>query len=351
MNPSDTKKSLLGMLPEEIASAVKGLGLPSYAAAQIIDWVYRKRVTDIAQMSNLSQANRTLLAEHYRVGRAEPTQAVTSQDGTVKYLFPVAGGAVESVFIPEADRATLCVSSQVGCKMNCLFCQTGKQGFKGHLSAGEILNQIYSVPQADSLTNVVFMGMGEPMDNIDAVLRATTLLTHSKGYAWSPKRITVSTIGVEPGLTRFLRESSCNLAVSLHNPIPAERLSLMPMERALPIEQLVHKLSGYDFRHQRRLTFEYIVFSGLNDTMLHVRELTKLLSGLSCHVNLIRYHRIPGIDLPATDPARAERLRDALSAKGIPTTIRTSRGEDIWAACGMLSSLRTEQHPASDPNT
>ena len=263
----------------------------------------------------------------------------------MKYLFPVKGGKfVETVYIPDKDRATLCVSSQVGCKMNCHFCQTGKQGFEGQLSARDILNQIYSLPGRETLTNVVFMGQGEPLDNLDNVLRAMEILTAPWGYAWSPKRVTLSTVGVRGKLKRFLDESECHLAVSLHSPIHEQRLRLMPAEKAMPIAETVELLRQYDFSHQRRLSFEYIVFGGVNDSPMHLRELVRLLDGLDCRVNLIRFHAIPGVNLRGADERKMEAMRDYLTKHGLFTTIRASRGEDIFAACGMLSTAKRTQN-------
>ena len=299
-------------------------------------------------MTNISKAHRALLAEHCEIGWAGPIDAQRSKDGTTKYLFPVettqpasGGKMVETVFIPEeGGRATLCVSSQVGCKMNCLFCQTGKQGFEGNLTANDILNQVYALPERDSLTNIVFMGQGEPMDNLDNVLRATEILTADYGWAWSPKRITVSSVGVKNKLKRFLEESNCHIAISLHAPTHALRAELMPAERGMSIEEVVELLRGYDFSHQRRLSFEYIVFGGINDTPAHARQIVALLKGLDCRINLIRFHQIPNVPLHGADETRMEQLRDYLTAHGIFTTIRASRGEDIYAACGLLSTSK-----------
>ncbi len=336
--------TLLGMPPEELAGLALSLGMPRFAGRQLAEWIYKKRVTSFAEMTNISLRHRALLEEVACIGRQAPIARADSKDGTRKFLFAVGDGAhyVESVYIPEGDRATLCVSSQMGCKMNCLFCMTGKQGFKGNLSSAEILNQILSIPDSDRLTNIVYMGMGEPMDNIDQVLQSISCLTHTQGLAMSPKRITVSSIGLEPGLSRFLEESSCHMAISLHSALPEERLAMMPIERAMPIEQTIATLRKYNFSGQRRLTFEYIVFGGLNDDIAHAKALLRLIRPLNCHVNLIRYHRIPQVDLPSTEEAEMQRFADYLNGAGVPTTIRTSRGEDIAAACGMLSA----QHKA-----
>ena len=341
------KKVLMGMSLAELKSAVGEMGMPQFTAGQIMKWLYQQHVGSIDEMTNISKANRERLKEHFEVGAMAPIDCQRSQDGTVKYLFPVCccGTAthltekfVETVFIPDKDRATLCVSCQVGCKMNCLFCQTGKQGFEGNLTAADILNQIYALPEREQLTNIVFMGQGEPMDNLDAVLRATEILTAEEGYAWSPRRITVSSVGIRNKLRRFLNESECHVAISMHAPLPEQRQMLMPAEKQMGIEEIVGLLRQYDFSHQRRCSFEYICFGGLNDTPMHAREIVKLLQGLDCRVNLIRFHEIPDVDLPGSDEKRMESLRDYLTAHGVFTTIRASRGQDIFAACGLLST-------------
>lgn len=345
------KKVLLGLTTAELKQVAQELGMPAFTGGQIAKWLYEKNVRSIDEMTNLSKQNRERLADKYCVGAMEPIDCQRSVDGTIKYLFPVRCGSVcccdtatnetkfvETVFIPDDDRATLCVSSQVGCKMNCLFCQTGKQGFEGNLSAADILNQIYALPERERLTNVVFMGQGEPMDNLDNVLRATDILTANDGYAWSPKRITVSSVGVKNKLKRFLDESQCHVAISMHSPLPDQRLSLMPAEKAMPIAGTVALLKQYDFTHQRRCSFEYICFSGLNDSLEHGRAIVNLLQGLECRVNLIRFHQIPDVDLPSADERRMEQLRDYLTQHGVFTTIRASRGQDIFAACGLLST-------------
>lgn len=337
------KPTLLGMTLEELQTITSSLGMPRFTAKQLAQWLYVKRVGSIDEMTNLSLRHRELLKENYCVGASAPIEAMRSVDGTVKYLFQIGdAGAIESVYIPSEDgtRATLCVSSQVGCKMNCLFCMTGKQGFSAHLTAGQILNQIISIPESGTLTNVVLMGMGEPFDNIDEVLKALSILTSDYGFAWSPKRITVSTVGVRRGLQRFLNESECHLAISLHNPFPKERASLMPAERGCSIMDMLELLRQYDFTHQRRLSFEYIVFKGINDSPTHAKELVRLLKGLECRINLIRFHAIPNVPLEGVEMKQMTEFRDYLTQHGVFTTIRASRGEDIFAACGMLSTAR-----------
>lgn len=333
------KIKLIGKTLDELKDIVGEMGMLSYVAKQIAEWIYKKKVDEIDEMKNISAANRTKLSEKYEVGKTEISAKWESSDGTVKYLFPVRKDqSVETVYIPDRDRSTLCVSSQIGCKMNCLFCMTGKQGYKGNLDSGEIINQIISVPERDKLTNIVFMGMGEPMDNLEELFKAIEILTFDYGYGWSPKRITVSSVGLIPGLKRFLEESKCQLAISLHSPYGEERASLMPVEKAYPLKDLLNLIKQYDFSHQRRLSFEYILLKGLNDDLVHARELVKLISGITCRVNLIPYHAIPGIELKTSDRITMEAFRDYLNSKGVTCTIRASKGEDIFAACGMLST-------------
>lgn len=354
---STEKIVLLGMTEGELKALAAEMGLPAFVGKQIAGWMYGKGVMSIDDMTNLSLANRRKLAERCTIGAHAPAEAMRSADGTVKYLYRTLDGHyIESVFIPDGDRATLCVSSQVGCKMGCAFCMTGRQGFSASLSTAEILNQIYALPERERLTNVVYMGQGEPFDNIDAVMRSTEVLTAPWGFDWSPKRITVSTVGVRKGLRRFLDESRCHLAVSLHHPIPAERERLMPAERAMSIREVCDVLRGYDFcrrrpmdadaPHQRRLSFEYIVFRGVNDSIAHARALVELLQGLDCRINLIRFHDIPSSPLQGVDDAAMVRLRDYLTGHGIFTTIRASRGQDIFAACGLLSTKKQEEEAA-----
>lgn len=335
------KRQLLGMTLDELRVVAAEVGLPGYAAKQMADWIYKKKITQIADMTNISVAKRAALEASFEIGAYLPSEFQKSVDGTIKYLYSAGEGRfVESVYIPTDDRATLCVSSQVGCKMNCLFCMTGKQGFTASLTSNQILNQIQSLPERDSLTNIVFMGMGEPLDNVDNLFKALEILTASYGYGWSPKRITVSTIGVMKGLKRFLDESDCHLAVSLHSPFSEERLSLMPVEKAFPVKDVLSLIKEYDFSHQRRVSFEYIVFKDLNDSLKHADALCRLLRDIPCRVNLIRFHAIPNVDLHTSDMRKMENFRDYLNSRGVVCTIRASRGEDIFAACGMLSTAK-----------
>ena len=325
-------ETLLGKTLEELQAVAVSVGLQKFAGKQLAEWLYVRRVTSFDQMTNISRKGREALKANYIIGRHAPVREAVSVDGTRKYLFAVGEQFVESVFIPEDDRATLCVSTQAGCKMGCKFCMTGTLGFHGHLSAADILNQIFYF---EDLTNIVFMGEGEPMDNIDQVLRALEIMTAPYGCGWSPKRITVSTVGI-PAMKRFLEESDCHLAVSMHNPFPAERAAIMPAEKLMSITDVVTLLKQYDWSHQRRVSFEYICWAGQNDTPRHAKELTRLLKSLSCRVNLIRFHEGVDCAFPASNEASMTWLRDYLTDHGLTTTIRRSRGEDILAACGML---------------
>ena len=389
---------LLGKTLAELQTIAIEAGLPRFVGKQLCEWIYRKRVTSFEQMTNISLKARQALQERYVIGRTEPTAEAVSKDGTRKYLFPIqaempdnrSNGSekktlnaqrstlnaqhstlnyIECVYLPEDDRVTLCVSTQAGCKMGCKFCMTGTLGFHGNLTANAILAQILHFPD---LTNLVLMGEGEPMDNIDHVLRALNVLTSDWGLAWSPKRITVSTVGLlqkpsavsnqQSALQRFLEETDCHLAISLHNPNPEERAAIMPAERLTPISHVLDLVRQYDWSKQRRLSFEYICWAGVNDDIAHAKQLLRLVSGLPCRVNLIRFHLTSDTQaspkdsnlqtlkqaqraqtsyqsqplFPASDEQRMVAFRDYLSAHGVTCTIRRSRGEDILAACGML---------------
>lgn len=350
--------SLLGKTLAELQAIALEAGLPKFAGKQLAEWLYVKRVQTIDEMTNISLKGREALKSRYTTGRHTPVREAISEDGTRKYLFAVENqkseiinhkslNFIESVYIPDDDRATLCVSTQAGCKMGCRFCMTGTLGFNGHLPASEILNQIFSIPESERLTNIVYMGEGEPMDNIDEVMRSLEVMTAPWGCGWSPHRITVSSVGYDKGLKRFLDESECHMAISLHNPYSTERRQIMPIEHSNPITDVLDLLRQYDWTHQRRLSFEYICWGGQNDTPRHAKELVRLLKGLNCRINLIRFHEGVDRDFPASDEQQMVWLRDYLTEHGITTTIRRSRGEDILAACGMLVNALSS-HPRAD---
>lgn len=333
------KEPLLGKTREELDVIANNLGLPKYTGGQLAYWLYKTQVESFDDMSNISKKARALLSEQFETGFNKPVSVSISTDGTKKYLFSNGKGKfIESAYIPDGDRHTLCVSSQVGCKMGCLFCMTGKQGFQGQLSTGEILNQLRSIPERNLITNIVYMGMGEPFDNLDAVMKSTSIITAEYGFAISVRKVTVSTIGIIPAMKTFLENSKCNLAISLHTPFDDERRKLMPIQNVYPVKDVVETIQQYDLGKYRRVSFEYIMFKGLNDTRRHVNELARLLNKVNCRINLIRFHSIPGTPLEGSDENVILDFQQALNAKGIVTTIRASRGQDIEAACGLLST-------------
>lgn len=335
----EKKEVLFGKILEELQQIVTAFKLPKFTAKQIADWLYKKDCYFIDEMTNLSKEARAILNKNFTIGLTRHLKVSESSDGTKKYLFPVrAGGFIEAAYIPEKDRATLCVSSQIGCKMGCLFCMTGKQGFQGQLSANEILNQIRSLPEREKLTNIVFMGMGEPFNNLENVLKSVQILTETWGFEMAPRRITVSTIGIIPGMVKFLEQTKAHLAVSLHSPFEVERKNLIPIEKVYPLSAIMKTIKNTEWGRQRRVSFEYIMFKELNDTEQHIKGLVKLLHGIKCRINLIRFHPFPGSPLQSSDTKTIEWFRDTLKEKGIMTTIRTSRGQDIEAACGLLST-------------
>lgn len=337
------KTNLFGLTLDDLQQICAAEGFPKFTAKQMADWLYKKRCNSIDEMTNLSLKIRSRLSELFVLEKETPIFSQTSVDGTKKYLFEVGDNQyVESVYIPDKDRATLCISSQKGCKMGCKFCVTGKQGFKGNLTAQQILNQVFSIPESLSLTNIVYMGMGEPFDNFPAVLKSIQVLTSDWGVAMSPKRITVSTVGIMPVVNDFMEKTECHLAVSLHAPFGDKRSEIMPMQKPYPHTELIRMLKKYDWSGQRRLSFEYIVFKDFNDDEQSMKKLVYLLQHLRCRVNLIRFHASEGVPLEGVDMKKMIEIRDYLTSQGIITTIRASRGEDIMAACGLLAGKNTE---------
>ncbi|MGA2977833.1 MAG: 23S rRNA (adenine(2503)-C(2))-methyltransferase RlmN [Spirochaetia bacterium] len=333
------KENLFGRTLIQLKEIAAELDLPGYAARQLADWMYGKDATSFEAMSNIPRPARALLSERWMIERSPPVKVTESADGTKKYLFGAGkGGYVEAAWIPEERRSTLCLSVQVGCRMGCLFCMTGKQGFQGHLSSGEILSQYRDLPERDRVTNIVYMGMGEPLDNLDNVLDSLEVLCSDYGFGLSPTRITVSTVGLLPGVRTFLERSKCHLAISLHTPFAEERRRLMPIEKAHPLSEVLAELRAGGVRGQRRISFECILLDGMNDTPRHARELARVLNGIRCRVNLIPFHPIPGTPLAPSPREKMERFESLLRELGIITTIRQSRGQDIEAACGMLST-------------
>jgi len=330
---------LLGKTLTELQQIVTNLGLPKFAGKQIAQWLYQKDITEIEQMTNLSKVAREKLSQNYCFGTSAHSKVDTSVDGTKKYLYPTSNdNFIESAYIPDKERATLCVSSQVGCKMGCLFCMTARMGFNGHLSAGDIINQVRSLPERQNLTNIVYMGMGEPLDNLEQVLKSIEIFTADWGFAMSPRRITLSTIGIIPAMKEFLERSQAHLAVSLHSPFEQERKQMMPIESVYSFKQVLEVIRDFDFGLQRRVSFEYIMFDGVNDSSKHAMELVKVLKAIKCRMNLIKFHPIPDSPLKGTPFNKMVEFEQILKKNGIMTTIRSSRGEDIFAACGLLST-------------
>jgi len=337
----ENKDYLFGKTLAELKDICKELGLAGFTAKQIADWLYKKDINSIDEMTNLSKKTRQLLNERFNFGTSKHVSVQESKDGTKKYLFKTLSGKyIEAAYIPEKSRNTLCVSSQVGCKMACTFCMTGRQKFHGNLMAGTIVNQVRSLPEWHKITNIVYMGMGEPMDNIDEVLKSLEILTSEWGMAMSPRRINVSTIGVIPAMKRFLDESQAHLAISMHSPFEQERADLMPVQKAYPLKTILDLVRQYNWHGQRRVSFEYIIFDGLNHSSKHVAQLAKILEGHKCRINLIRFHQIPDSQLKSSNDAAVEKFMEQLNNKGIRTTIRASRGQDIDAACGLLSTKK-----------
>ncbi len=335
------KEKLYGKTLNELIAVTRRVGLPGYSAKQIADWLYKKEISTINEMTNLSKRMREMLSTDYEMGLSDPVNVTISKDSTRKYLYNVLDDKyIETTYIPDDDRATICVSSQSGCKMGCIFCMTGKQGFQGNLTSNEILNQFRSLPEFRKLTNMVYMGMGEPLDNITEVLKSLEIMTSEWGYGWSPTRITVSTVGLKSSIKEFLEKTRCHLAVSLHSPFEEERKKLMPIQSVSTIKEVLDIIREFDFNNQRRVSFEYILFGGMNDTAAHIKELARILNGIKCRINIIRFHNIPGSEFRSPDTAATIKFKEALNAKGILTTIRASRGEDIGAACGLLSTLK-----------
>jgi 23S rRNA (adenine2503-C2)-methyltransferase len=333
-------EKLYGKTLSELEAVAARLKLPRYTARQMADWLYSKEISTIEEMTNLSKKAREILSSEYTFGLQPPVKETVSNDGTKKYLYEVLGGKyIETAYIPDRERATICVSSQAGCKMGCVFCMTGRQGFQGNLSSNEILNQFRSLPEFKTLTNIVYMGMGEPLDNVNELLKTLEILTSDWGYGWSPTRITVSTVGLIASTRSFLEKSKCHLAVSLHSPFDEERRKLMPIQRTNSVKDVLDVIRSYDFTSQRRVSFEYILFKGLNDTPAHVKELARILNGIRCRINIIRFHKIPGSPYESPDADATNDFKEKLNAKGILTTVRASRGEDIQAACGLLSTI------------
>ncbi len=339
------------------------IGEKPFRAKQVMQWIHQRGVTDFAQMTDLSKTLRARLAECATVDLPEVSVDQRSKDGTRKWLLHMDGveNAVECVLIPEDKRMTLCISSQVGCSLNCSFCSTAKQGFNRNLSTAEIIGQLYLAHHAlladereGGITNVVMMGMGEPLLNYDAVMRALNIMCDDFAYGLSKRRVTISTAGVVPAIRRLHEDTDVSLAVSLHAPDDELRSQLVPLNRKYPIAELLDACRQYVSEHnRRRITFEYVMLKGVNDSLDHARRLVKLLRGIPSKLNLIPFNPYPHALYECSDQATIDRFRDFVVGKGIVTVTRKTRGDDIDAACGQLvgkvkdRSRRSQRHQIS----
>ena len=337
------------MTRDQILCLVRELGAPDYRADQIAEWLYRRRAKSLDDMTNLPKDLREKLAGHSIIRTVAPEDAGQSNDGTRKYVWPSFGGDIyESALIPEEKRLTLCVSSQAGCRIGCSFCLTARKGLRQNLSPAEILSQFGNAPERDEITHFVYMGMGEPLDNIDAVLDSLQVLTSSWGYGFSPRRVTVSTIGLLPQFERLLDETQVNVAVSLHAARREVRLPLVPSESRHPIRALVdllhqrveHALPPFTGTGRRRLSFEITMLGGVNDSTDDAADLRNLIAGIPARVNLIPWNPFPGAPFEPSPRRSILAFQSILKRAGIMTTIRESRGQDIGAACGLLAGRR-----------
>ena len=344
MNEPADRVDLFGMTLEEIEAFIEPLGKSRYRARQILRWLYRTPVKSFDEMTNISKGFRRDLGRIAIIGRLELGARRRSSDDTVKYAWRLADGeCIESVLIPEVDRLTLCISTQVGCALRCRFCATGLGGFRRNLTASEILAQIVQV-QEDSerrISNVVLMGMGEPLLNLDEVVRAMTIAQYDEGLNRSHRRITLSTVGLMPQLAELGRRSEINLAVSLHATTQEAREALMPAAaRKLPLDRLMEACREFPLPHRKQITFEYILFGGINDDLADARRLVRLLHGVRAKVNLIPFNPHSGLDFRAPEPAAIEAYQERLARSHINGAIRSARGLDIEAACGLLTGHR-----------
>jgi 23S rRNA (adenine2503-C2)-methyltransferase len=329
--------NLFGHTAGELAELLRAGGQDASQASLLAYWIHRRGESRFERMYSLPKEVKRFLASRHAVVWTAPRYVEEAADGTRKYLFDTPSGMVEAVYIPDGRRHTLCVSTQAGCRWGCRFCRTGMDGFRGSLSAGSILNQLQSLPEKEKINHVVFMGMGEPLENTEEVLRVVSLLTDTRTYALAARNITLSTIGLLPGLRRVLTETRINVTVSLHSPFPEERARLMPVEKKYPFLAVLDLLAAHPPGKRRRYSVAYTLFEGVNDSREHLAALTALLRGRSLRVNLLPYHAVPGLPYRPAAAERLEAFRRGLLDAGISCTVRRSRGEEIAAACGLLS--------------
>ncbi|MGC1391294.1 MAG: 23S rRNA (adenine(2503)-C(2))-methyltransferase RlmN [Bacteroidales bacterium] len=333
------KKSLCGSTADEILDLIEPLGYSRAHAVSISNSIYKKAVSDINNFEKIPIRLREKLLNIAIDGIFFPQASAVSTDKSVKYLFSTESGKeFETVYIPDKKRNTVCVSTQSGCKMGCSFCFTGRYGFRGNLTAGEIVNQIIALPQADRVTHVVFMGMGEPMDNLGNVLKACRIITAEWGLALSARNVTISTVGIMPGVDQFLKRSDCNLTLSLFSPFSEERKKMIPVENKYPVQEIINMMKNFPVKKKRRLSLAYVMIKDLNDTDYHLTELKSMLKGSEIRINLLSYHSGLNDQYCSSSGERMYLFKHNLIISGISASIRKSRGEDISAACGLLAA-------------
>jgi 23S rRNA (adenine2503-C2)-methyltransferase len=332
-------KQLCGLTVEDIFRLIAPHGFDRHHAIKIATAIYRKRNKTLNEINKIPKALKELLSQNLTVGIYSPVTSETSEDGTVKYLFSTPDKKkIETVYLPDKRRKTVCVSTQAGCRMGCPFCLTGRYGYYGDLTAGDMINQIISLPDASEITHVVFMGMGEPMDNIEEVIKACNIITSGWGLSISSRNVTVSTVGLTPGIREFLERSDCNLTLSLHSPFSDERKEVVPVERKYPVHTIIDIMKAAPPVKKRRMSLAYIMIRDVNDTDRHLEALRKLLTGTSIRVNLLPYHKVKGDTNRSSTEERMQFFKHNLVISGISASVRKSRGEDISAACGLLAS-------------
>ncbi len=331
--------NLCGLTSEEIFTVVEQWGYKLLHALSISNSIYKKRIGEISLFDNIPARLKILLNGNFNTGFFSPVRTETSSDRTEKYLFTTSDGKMlETVYIPDNKRKTACVSVQSGCRMGCVFCATAGYGYHGDLTAGEIVSQVLSIPHSGEITHVVLMGMGEPMDNSANVLKACNILTSEWGLSLSPRNVTVSTVGLMPGVVSFMSGCDCNLTLSLLSPFSEERRSMVPAEAKYPAKDIIEFLRFYPLKKKRRLSIAYVMMKDRNDTGRHLEELIRLVRGSGIRVNLLPYHPVRGDDMMPSSGERMIFFKHNLVISGISASIRRSRGADISAACGLLAS-------------
>lgn len=341
------QKAVAGSDLIDIEGFLGSLGIDKRYSRRLLYWVYRRGIKSFREINDIPSNILDILTEKAVTGLSEPIASEVSSDGSVKYLFTTPGNLThETVWLPDGKRRTVCVSVQSGCRMGCRFCATGKNGWGGDLTAGQIINQVISIPH--EVTHIVMMGMGEPGDNISEVIRACHVLTAEWGLAAGRSRITVSTVGITPAVVRLLEETECNITLSLHSPFPDERRIVIPAEVRWPFAETLSLLKQYDNRRKRRFTVAYVMVEGINDTRRHLDELKALLSGSGIRVNLLPYHPLEGDDARSSAMDVMMRFKHELVTSGTGASVRKSRGADIDAACGMLAAKRGERNRNTD---